>query len=54
MAKETQEVDGKSIMGIMMLAAEKGTQIRITAQGVDEKEALERLEKLITNKFGEE
>lgn len=53
-AKEDREVDGKSIMGIMMLAAGKGTQIRITAQGIDEKEALERLEELINNKFGEE
>lgn len=53
-AKEDQEVDGKSIMGIMMLAAGKGTQIRITAQGEDEKEALERLQELISNKFGEE
>ena len=53
-AKEEREVDGKSIMGIMMLAAGKGTQIRITTQGVDEKEALEGLKKLINNKFGEE
>ena len=53
-AKEEQEVDGKSIMGIMMLAAGKGSQIRITTQGKDEKEALERLEELINSKFGEE
>ena len=51
-AKEDQEVDGKSIMGIMMLAAGKGTQIRITAQGIDEKEGLEGLKELISNKFG--
>ena len=49
-----QEVNGKSIMGIMMLAAGKGTRIKITAAGVDEKEALERLEELINKKFGEE
>ena len=53
-AKKDQEVDGKSIMGIMLLAAGKGTQIRISAQGVDEKEALGKLEELINNKFGEE
>ncbi|MBU4310382.1 HPr family phosphocarrier protein [bacterium] len=53
-AKEDQEVDGKSIMGIMMLAAGKGTRIKITAAGADEKEALERLEELINKKFGEE
>lgn len=49
-----QEVNGKSIMGIMMLAAGKGTRIKITAAGADEKEALERLEELINKKFGEE
>ena len=49
-----QEVNGKSIMGIMMLAAAKGTRIRITAAGADEKEALKRLEELINKKFGEE
>ncbi|MBU4561643.1 HPr family phosphocarrier protein [bacterium] len=53
-AKEDQEVDGKSIMGIMMLAAGKGTRIKITAAGADEKEALEKLEELINKKFGEE
>lgn len=53
-AKKDQEVDGKSIMGIMMLAAGKGTQIRIIVKGVDEKEALGKLEELINNKFGEE
>lgn len=53
-AKEDREVDGKSIMGIMMLAAGKGTQIKVTATGIDEKAALERLEELINSKFGEE
>jgi len=49
-----QQVNGKSIMGIMMLAAGKGTRIKITAAGADEKKALERLEELINKKFGEE
>lgn len=49
-----QKVNGKSIMGIMMLAAGKGTRIRIAATGVDERAALERLEELINSKFGEE
>jgi len=52
--REDQKVNGKSIMGIMMLAAGKGTRIKITAAGADEKEALERLEELINKKFGEE
>lgn len=52
-SKDEQEVDGKSIMGIMMLAAGRGTRIKITISGVDEEEALKRLEELIKNKFGE-
>jgi len=42
-----QLVNGKSIMGIMMLAASKGSKICITAIGGDAKEAIEELEKLI-------
>ena len=46
-------VNGKSIMGIMMLAASRGTSITITIDGVDEKQALEQLEKLVQDRFGE-
>ncbi len=46
-------VSGKSIMGIMMLAAAKGTVIKITASGNDETEALAELEALILDRFGE-
>lgn len=48
-----REVSGKSIMGIMMLAAGKGTEINIIAIGPDENEAMTSLEDLIINKFGE-
>ena len=48
-----REVNGKSIMGIMMLAAGKGTEINIITIGPDENEAMASLEDLIINKFGE-
>ena len=48
-----REVNGKSIMGIMMLAAGKGTEINIITIGPDENEAMTSLEDLIINKFGE-
>lgn len=47
--KADQEVNGKSIMGILMLAAERGSEITIIAEGKDAKEALGALEALITN-----
>ncbi len=46
-------VNGKSIMGIMMLAASRGTSVIISAEGRDETEALNRLEQLILERFGE-
>ncbi|MEM7026783.1 MAG: HPr family phosphocarrier protein [Pseudomonadota bacterium] len=49
-----REVSGKSIMGIMMLAAGKGKQIDITVSGADEAEAMHALEDLINNRFGED
>ena len=48
-----QEVSGKSIMGIMMLASGKGTEINLVTVGPDEEEAMIALEDLIINKFGE-
>lgn len=47
------EVNGKSIMGVMMLAAECGAVVRITADGADEHEALEALAALVASRFGE-
>lgn len=49
-----QTVDGNSIMGLMMLAASKGTSIKVSASGADAKKAIDLLSDLINNKFGEE
>jgi len=54
LAKEGVEVNGKSIMGIMMLAASKGTTVSLSLEGIDEAEALQAIGDLITNGFGEE
>lgn len=51
--KDDLEVDGKSIMGIMMLAAAKGTNILVRVEGGEEEAALAGLEKLFKDKFGE-
>lgn len=52
--REGIAVNGKSIMGIMMLAAAKGTRIKVTIEGEDEAEAMAALGELIANGFGEE
>lgn len=46
-------VDGKSIVGILTLAASKGSTITLRAEGEDEKEAFEALKGLVDDKFGE-
>jgi phosphocarrier protein len=53
-AREDVEVNGKSIMGIMMLAAAKWSTIRLRIEGSDEAEAMASLGELINNGFGEE
>lgn len=53
-SKGDVQVDGKSIMGILMLAAESGCTLTISASGDDEKEALQELERLFQRKFDEE
>ena len=50
----TRAVDGKSIMGILLLAAAHGTTIAIAADGADEKQALTALCELVNAGFGEE
>ncbi|MEI8175518.1 MAG: HPr family phosphocarrier protein [Candidatus Omnitrophota bacterium] len=50
-SKGTQEVNGKSIMGILMLAAETGSVIRIKADGKDAVKALDELERLISGEI---
>jgi len=52
--REEIEVNGKSIMGIMMLAAAKGSVIKLKIKGDDETEAMSALGELINNGFGEE
>jgi phosphocarrier protein len=49
----SKEVSGKSIMGMMMLAAGKGSSIQVIATGKDEAPALRQLEELVANRFGE-
>lgn len=48
-----QSVNGKSIMGVMMLAASRGTRITVEAAGEDEAAAMEAIEALIRERFGE-
>jgi len=53
-AKDDEEVNGKSIMGILMLAAPKGSQVTVTTDGEDETSAMEAVGQLIKNGFGED
>jgi len=48
-----QSVNGKSIMGVMMLAASQGTTVVVEATGADEQEAMAAIEQLILDRFGE-
>jgi phosphocarrier protein len=52
--KDKRRVNGKSIMGVMMLAASKGSTVTIHADGEDEEESLNKLEELINNRFNED
>ncbi len=54
LVKNGQTVNGKSIMSVMSLAAEPGSQIIIRAEGEDEREAVEKLVSLFENKFEED
>jgi phosphocarrier protein HPr len=51
--KDDLDVNGKSIMGVMMLAAEHGSSITFRAEGPDAEQALDALATLVSNKFGE-
>lgn len=53
LVKDSREVNGKSIMGIMMLAASRGTSVEIIIEGEDEKQALNAIEELFVSRFGE-
>ena len=52
--KEGDRVNGKSIMGLMMLAAGKGSSLRLIAEGEDASEVIDALEALVQSRFGEE
>lgn len=53
LVRDGTEVNGKSIMGVMMLAAECGATLLLRAEGADAEAALDALDALIKNKFGE-
>jgi phosphocarrier protein HPr len=53
-AKEGEEVNGKSIMGLMMLAAGQGSTLRIRCEGPDADKAMQELEELIKARFSED
>jgi phosphocarrier protein len=52
--KDGEEINGKSIMGLMLLAAGCGSRLRVTATGGDANEMIKALEELIARKFDEE
>lgn len=54
LAKDGMAVNGKSIMGVMMLAAEEGSTIKVRADGPDEASALAAITELVEGKFGGE
>ena len=54
LAKGTVEVDGKSILGILLLQAAQGTEIKLRVSGDDEQEAYRQLSEMISSRFGEE
>lgn len=53
-SKDGTRVDGKSILGLLTLAAPHGVRVRLEADGDDEREAIEQLAKLIRDRFGED
>ena len=52
--KDGEQVNGKSIMGLMMLAAGQGSKLRVTCEGHDAEKALEEIEGLIQRRFDED
>jgi phosphocarrier protein HPr len=53
-ARERREMDGKSIMGLLLLAAARGSIVRISADGTDEENAVTALAGLVESGFGED
>jgi len=52
-AKGDREVDGKSVLGLMLLEITAGCELSIMAEGEDEEQAVEALAELVTSRFGE-
>jgi phosphocarrier protein len=52
--KEGEQINGKSIMGLMMLAAGQGSKLKLRCEGPDAEKAIEELEQLIAAKFNED
>ena len=52
-SREDLEVNGKSIMGVMMLAAEQGSTVKVKADGPDADQAIQAIAELVERKFGE-
>ncbi len=52
-ARDAREMDGKSIMGLLLLAAARGTLVTISADGADEQDAIDALCELVASGFGE-
>lgn len=52
--KDGERVNGKSIMGIMMLAAGNGSTLNVIAEGPDASDALDEIQKLVDSRFGED
>ncbi len=52
--KDGEQVNGKSIMGLMMLAAGQGSRLRVIAEGPDAQQAIDELEQLVQTRFDEE
>jgi phosphocarrier protein len=53
LSRNGRRVNAKSIMGVMMLAASRGTRVSIETEGVDEERAMEAMIALVNDKFGE-
>lgn len=53
-AKDGEEVDAKSILGVLLLAASQGTRVVIRSDGADEEQAMKAVTDLISDRFGEE
>lgn len=54
LAKDGEEVDAKSILGILLLAAAQGSSVVVKCDGDDEQEAIEAIEQLFTSRFDED